>query len=153
MFFNFENFTGKHLCWNIFLIKLQAFRRSGLSPICRNFSNIFWWNSDIIKPWQIISLFESKLLIQIFLNKKVILLLEYIIKLSIRSIKSQSIRPLPYVKPNVQICLTQFIRTLTQLIFQNSSEHILRWFTNYLQSMQLRQSSSLMANSYFLVLF
>ena len=23
---NFENFTGKHLCWSLFLIKLQAFR-------------------------------------------------------------------------------------------------------------------------------
>ena len=23
---NFANFTGKHLCWSLFLIKLQAFR-------------------------------------------------------------------------------------------------------------------------------
>ena len=23
---NFENFTGKHLCWSLFLVKLQAFR-------------------------------------------------------------------------------------------------------------------------------
>ena len=27
---NFANFTGKHLCWNLFLIKLQAFRKKRL---------------------------------------------------------------------------------------------------------------------------
>ena len=27
---NFGNFTGKHLCWNLFLIKLLAFRPSNL---------------------------------------------------------------------------------------------------------------------------
>ena len=27
---NFAIFTGKHLCWNLFLIKLQAFRSPGL---------------------------------------------------------------------------------------------------------------------------
>ena len=27
---NFENFTGKHLCWRLFLIKLQAFRPATL---------------------------------------------------------------------------------------------------------------------------
>ena len=27
---NFANFTGKHLCWSLFLIKLQAFRPAKL---------------------------------------------------------------------------------------------------------------------------
>ena len=27
---NFTNLKGKHLCWNLFLIKLQSFRSSGL---------------------------------------------------------------------------------------------------------------------------
>ena len=27
---NVANFTGKHLCWSLFLIKLQTFRPSGL---------------------------------------------------------------------------------------------------------------------------
>ena len=30
LFKNFANFTGKHLCWSLFLIKLQAFRSSNL---------------------------------------------------------------------------------------------------------------------------
>ena len=49
---NFANFTGKHLCWRLFLIKLQAFRPATLlkrdsntgvfQKICKIFKNIFF---------------------------------------------------------------------------------------------------------------
>ena len=36
---NFANFTAKHLCWSLFLIKLQAFRFLNLFPFSlRKFS-------------------------------------------------------------------------------------------------------------------
>ena len=33
---NFANFTGKHLCWSLFLIKLQAFMPPTLLKIDSN---------------------------------------------------------------------------------------------------------------------
>ena len=43
---NFTNFTGKHLCWNLFLIQLQVFSRDTPTrvfpcEICEIFSNTF----------------------------------------------------------------------------------------------------------------
>ena len=40
---NFRNFTGKHLCWNLFLIKLLAFRPSNLLKKDSN-TGFFLWN-------------------------------------------------------------------------------------------------------------
>ena len=40
---NFANFTGKHLCWNLFLIKLQALRPVTLLKRDPN-TDVFLWN-------------------------------------------------------------------------------------------------------------
>ena len=51
---NFANFTGKHLCWSLFLINLQAkalnFIKKRLQPgvfceICEIFQNIFFYRT------------------------------------------------------------------------------------------------------------
>ena len=39
---NFANFTGKHLCWSLFLINLQAFRPATLWK--RDSIGVFLWN-------------------------------------------------------------------------------------------------------------
>ena len=39
---NFANFTGKHLCWSLFLINLQAFRSATLLKKDFNTSVILW---------------------------------------------------------------------------------------------------------------
>ena len=39
---NFANFTGKHLCWSLFLIKLQAHRQVFSCEICEICKNIFF---------------------------------------------------------------------------------------------------------------
>ena len=50
---NFANFTGKHLCRRLFLIKLQAFRAATLlkrdsCEICEIFKNtLFYWTSPV----------------------------------------------------------------------------------------------------------
>ena len=40
---NFANFTGKHLCWSLFLIELQTFRPAALLKIDSN-TDVFLWN-------------------------------------------------------------------------------------------------------------
>ena len=40
---NFGNFTGKHLCWSLFLIELLVFRHAVLSKIVSN-TDVFLWN-------------------------------------------------------------------------------------------------------------
>ena len=42
-FKNFANFTGKHLCWSLFLIKLQDFRAETLLKRDSN-TGVFLWN-------------------------------------------------------------------------------------------------------------
>ena len=46
---NFTNFTGKHFCWSLFLIKLQSNKKSSYTVVefvkfCENFakSEVFW---------------------------------------------------------------------------------------------------------------
>ena len=43
---NFENFTGKHLCWSFFFMKLQTFRPATLLKRDSNTGNLLWnlWN-------------------------------------------------------------------------------------------------------------
>ena len=51
---NFATFTGKHLCWNLFLIKLQAFRPDSKKDfntgvflwILRNFEEHLFWRTS-----------------------------------------------------------------------------------------------------------
>ena len=43
MFFNFAKLTGKHRCWNLFLIELQAWKPVAL--LKRNYNTgVFQWN-------------------------------------------------------------------------------------------------------------
>ena len=42
-FKNFANFTGKHLCWSLFLIKVQDFRAATLLKRDSN-TDVFLWN-------------------------------------------------------------------------------------------------------------
>ena len=62
---NFAILTGKHLCWSLFLIKLQAFRPSGLQLYwkntstqifscenCETFKNSFFYRTPhVADPW------------------------------------------------------------------------------------------------------
>ena len=43
VFKNFANFTGKHLCWSLFLIKLQAFRPAAFLKRDSN-TGVFLWS-------------------------------------------------------------------------------------------------------------
>ena len=43
VFGNFANFTGKHLCWNLFLMQLQAFRPVSLLKR-DSYTDFFQWN-------------------------------------------------------------------------------------------------------------
>ena len=43
---NFAIFTGKHMCWNLFLIKLQAIR---LTSLLKRDSNIRYFPVNIVK--------------------------------------------------------------------------------------------------------
>ena len=45
---NLANFTGKHLCWSLFLIKLQVFRPATLSKRDSH-TVIFLWNLQNLK--------------------------------------------------------------------------------------------------------
>ena len=58
------NFTGKHLCWSLFLIKLQAFRTAPLlkrvsntAEIFKTFQNTFFY---ITTPVTTPSVYASK---------------------------------------------------------------------------------------------
>ena len=47
VFMNFSIFTGKHLCWSLFLIKLQAFKKETPAQVfsceyCEIFKNTFF---------------------------------------------------------------------------------------------------------------
>ena len=45
-----DNFTGEHLCWSIFLIKLQAWGAKGLKDLKRDSNKgVFLWNLLIFK--------------------------------------------------------------------------------------------------------
>ena len=46
---NFANFTGKHLCWSLFLINLQAFRSATLLNKDSNTGVILWNLQNISK--------------------------------------------------------------------------------------------------------
>ena len=39
-----SNFTGKHLCWSLILIKFQAFRPALGTPFVRTSENDYFWN-------------------------------------------------------------------------------------------------------------
>ena len=71
---NFANFTGKHLCLNLFLIKLQASRLQLYQKetptqvlsceICKNFKNTFFYRTlPVTKPFsQAVNYFRKKTL-------------------------------------------------------------------------------------------
>ena len=46
---NFANFTGKHICWSLFLIKLQAFRSSAVLKRDSNTGIILWNLRNLFK--------------------------------------------------------------------------------------------------------
>ena len=55
VFRNFASFTGKQLCWSLFLIELQAFRPAVLLKRDSN-TDVFLWNLQIFKEHLIWSL-------------------------------------------------------------------------------------------------
>ena len=70
---NFTNFTGKHLCWTLFLIKLQPFRpttllkrdsNTGVScEICKDFKNTYFYGtSPIMLLYRVFKIFASQCL-------------------------------------------------------------------------------------------
>ena len=51
---NFANFTGKHLCWSVFLINLEAFSQLFSCKICKIFKNTFFTKH---LRWLLLSIF------------------------------------------------------------------------------------------------
>ena len=49
---NFANFTGKHLCWSLFLIELQTFKPAALLKIDSN-TDVFLWNLQDHLIWSL----------------------------------------------------------------------------------------------------
>ena len=48
---NFAIFAGKHLCWSLFLIKLQAYRKSGTETLGWDPGpRSLWWDPRL-RPW------------------------------------------------------------------------------------------------------
>ena len=52
VFRNFASFTGKQLCWSLFLIELQTFRPAALLEIDSN-TDVFLWNLQDHLIWSL----------------------------------------------------------------------------------------------------